>query len=127
MSVDLSKPVLVVDDYKTIVRILHNLLKQAGFAEVDTALDGNEAIAKMKARKYGLVISDWHMAPMDGVELIKAVKADAEIKDTPIILVSGDAEARVLDMARGAGAAGYVAKPFDAETLRSRIETALAA
>ena len=90
MSVDLSKPVLVVDDFKTIARIIHNLLKQAGFSDVDTAADGQEAMAKMKARKYGLVISDWHMAPMDGLELIRTARADSDLKDTPFILISGD-------------------------------------
>src|SRR4051812_45335053 len=127
MSVDFSQPVLVVDDYKTVVRIMHNLLKQAGFANVDTALDGGDAIAKMKARKYGLVISDWHMAPMDGLELVRQAKADADLKDTPIILVSGEAAPDRLDVARDAGAAAYVVKPFDAETIRNRIERALAA
>jgi two-component system chemotaxis response regulator CheY len=120
-------PVLVVDDYKTVVRIMHNLLKQAGFADIDTAADGGEAIEKMKARKYGLVISDWHMTPVDGLELIKQAKANADLKDTPIILVSGDAGPDRLDAAKSAGAAGYVVKPFDAETLRNRIERALAA
>jgi two-component system chemotaxis response regulator CheY len=127
MSVDFSKPILVVDDFKTVVRIIHNLLRQAGFADVDTAADGEEAIAKMKARKYALVISDWHMAPMDGLELIRTAKADSDLKDTPFILISGEAAPTNLEMARGAGAVGYVAKPFDAETLRNRIERALAA
>lgn len=126
MSVDLSKPVLVVDDFKTIARIIHNLLKQAGFSDVDTAGDGQEAMAKMKARKYGLVISDWHMAPMDGLELIRAARADSDLKDTPFILISGDTAPSTLDMAKGAGAVAYVSKPFDAETLKSRIERAFA-
>ncbi len=127
MSVDFSKPVLVVDDFKTIARIIHNLLRQVGFSDVDTAFDGHEAMAKMKARKYGLVISDWHMAPMDGVELIKKARADSDLKDTPFILISGDVAPTTLEMAKDAGAIAYVAKPFDAETLKSRIERALAA
>jgi two-component system chemotaxis response regulator CheY len=126
MSVDLSKPVLVVDDYKTVARIIHNLLRQVGFTDVDTASDGGEAIEKMKGRKYGLVISDWHMAPLDGLELVKQAKANADLKDTPIILISGEASPDRLDQARSAGAAGYVVKPFDAETLKNRIERALA-
>ena len=126
MSVDLSKPVLVVDDYKTVARIIHSLLRQVGFTDVDTALDGGEAIEKMKGRKYGLVISDWHMAPLDGLELVRQAKADANLKDTPIILISSEAAPDRLDVARDAGAAAYVVKPFDAETLRTRIERALA-
>jgi two-component system chemotaxis response regulator CheY len=127
MSMDLSAPVLVVDDYKTVLRIMHNLLKQAGFLQIDTAADGGEALTKMRARKYGLVISDWHMAPVDGLELIRTAKADAGLKDTPIILISEESAPDRLDIAREAGAAAYVMKPFDAETLRNRIERALAA
>ena len=118
-------PVLVVDDYKTVARIIHNLLRQVGFTDVDTACDGGEAIEKMKGRKYGLVISDWHMAPLDGLEMVKQAKANADLKDTPIILISGEASPDRLDQARSAGAAGYVVKPFDAETLKNRIERAL--
>jgi two-component system chemotaxis response regulator CheY len=127
MAVDFSKPVLVVDDYKTVVRIIHNLLTQAGFTDVDTAADGGEALEKMKARKYGLVISDWHMAPVDGLELVKQAKANADLKDTPIILVSAETAPDRVEIARGAGAIGYLVKPFDAETLKTRIERALAA
>ena len=127
MSVDYSKPVLVVDDYKTVTRIIHNLLKQAGFTDVDEASNGEEAIAKMKTRQYGLVISDWHMAPVDGLELVKQAKADEGLKGTPIILISAEAAPEYLAMARNAGAAGYVVKPFDAQTLRAKIEGALRA
>jgi len=108
-------------------RIIQNLLKQAGFAEVDEASDGEEAIAKMRAKKYGLVISDWHMAPVDGLELLKQAKADDQLKETPIILISAEAAPECLNTAKTAGAAGYVVKPFDAHTLRARIEGALRA
>lgn len=127
MSVDFSKPVLVVDDYKTVTRIIHNLLKQAGFAEIDEASDGEEAIARMRAKQYGLVISDWHMAPVDGLELLRQAKADDQLKGTPIILISAEAAPEYLNTAKAAGAAGYVVKPFDAHTLRARIEGALRA
>ena len=90
MSVDYSMPVLVVDDYQTVVRIMRNLLRQAGFAEIDTAGDGEEALAKMRERKYGLVISDWYMAPVNGLELVRQARADDALKETPIILVSGE-------------------------------------
>ena len=75
MPVDTSIPVLVVDDYKTMVRIIRNLLKQLGFSDVDDAKDGQEALEKMKIRKYGLVISDWNMEPMTGYELLKSVRS----------------------------------------------------
>ncbi|MCL4153602.1 UNVERIFIED_CONTAM: hypothetical protein GTU68_043418, partial [Idotea baltica] len=69
-------PVLVVDDYKTMIRIIRNLLKQLGFEDIDDAADGTEALEKMKQRRYGLVISDWNMEPMTGYELLKQVRAD---------------------------------------------------
>ena len=74
MAVDLSMPVLVVDDYKTMVRIITNLLKQLGFKNIEAASDGKEALAKMQESKYGLVISDWNMEPMTGYELLREVR-----------------------------------------------------
>jgi two-component system chemotaxis response regulator CheY len=127
MSFDWSKPVLVVDDYQTVIRIMRNLLRQAGFSEIDEARDGEEALTKMRERQYGLVISDLHMAPVDGFELVRKAKADEALKDTPIILVSGDAVPDNVVKARDAGAAAYVVKPFDSETLKARISSALAA
>jgi two-component system chemotaxis response regulator CheY len=127
MSVDYSMPVLVVDDYQTVVRIMRNLLRQAGFAEIDTAGDGEEALAKMRQRKYGLVISDWYMAPVNGLELVRQARADDALKETPIILVSGEGSPDSLKAANDAGASGYVLKPFDSQTLKAKIETVLAA
>ncbi len=127
MAVNHSMPVLVVDDYQAIVRIIHNLLRQAGFADIDGASDGEEALAKMKARKYGLVIADWYMNPVDGLELVKQAKADDGLKETPIILVSAEAAPENVETAKNAGAAGYLLKPFDAQTLKARIETVLSA
>jgi two-component system, chemotaxis family, chemotaxis protein CheY len=126
MPVDFSMPVLVVDDYQTVVRIVRSLLRQAGFTEVDEAGDGEEALTKMKERQYGLVITDWHMAPVDGIELVKQAKADDSLKGTPIILISAEASPESVAAAKDAGAAGYVLKPFDSQTLKARIETALA-
>ena len=84
MAVDLSMPVLVVDDYNTMVRIIRNLLKQLGFEDVDDASDGSAALAKMRAKKYGLVISDWNMAPMTGYDLLKEVRADPAFAADPV-------------------------------------------
>ncbi len=127
MSVDYSMPVLVVDDYQTVLRIMRSLLRRAGFAEVDTAGDGEEALAKMRERKYGLVISDWYMAPVNGLELVKQARADDALKETPIILVSGEGSPENLKAANDAGASGYVLKPFDSQTLKAKIETVLSA
>ena len=76
MAVDLSMPILVVDDYNTMVRIIRNLLHQLGFEDIDAAPDGSAALAKMRDRKYGLVISDWNMEPMTGYELLKQMRAE---------------------------------------------------
>src|ERR1700760_1839785 len=78
MAFDLSMPILVVDDYSTMIRIIRNLLKQLGFENVDDASDGSAALARMQGRKYGLVISDWNMEPMTGYDLLKEVRASPE-------------------------------------------------
>jgi two-component system chemotaxis response regulator CheY len=127
MAIDYSTPILVVDDYRTVARIIKRLLAQAGFANVDEAVDGEEALARMKERKYGLVISDWHMAPLNGLELLQKVKGDEALKDIPFVLVSAEEAPENMATARAAGAVGYVVKPFDASTLKARIESVLRA
>ncbi|WP_243374204.1 response regulator [Microvirga solisilvae] len=121
MSLDLSTPVLVVDDYQTMVRILRNLLKQIGFNDVDDASDGQAALEKLRAKKYGLVISDWNMAPMTGYELLQQVRADAELSALPFIMVTAEAKTENVVAAKKAGVNNYIVKPFNAETLRSKI------
>ncbi|WP_114943958.1 response regulator [Microvirga calopogonii] len=121
MSLDLSTPVLVVDDYQTMVRILRNLLKQIGFNDVDDASDGQAALEKLRARKYGLVISDWNMAPMTGYELLQQVRADAELNALPFIMVTAEAKTENVVAAKKAGVNNYIVKPFNAETLRTKI------
>ncbi|MBZ0227550.1 MAG: response regulator [Bauldia sp.] len=121
MPLDLSMPILVVDDYRTILRIMQCLLRQAGFVDVDEASDGSEALAKMRERKYGLVLSDWYMAPTSGMELLEQAKADEQLRDTPFIMISAEAAPENVAAAKSAGASGYVVKPFDAEMLRDRI------
>ncbi|EIM24946.1 response regulator [Microvirga lotononidis] len=121
MSLDLSTPVLVVDDYQTMVRILRNLLKQIGFNDVDDASDGQAALEKLRARKYGLVISDWNMAPMTGYELLQHVRSDAELNSLPFIMVTAEAKTENVVAAKKAGVNNYIVKPFNAETLRTKI------
>jgi len=86
MALDPSIPVLVVDDYSTMVRIIRNLLRQLGFADVDDAPDGAAALAKMHAKRYGLVISDWNTEPMTGFDLLRQVRGDPELGETPFIM-----------------------------------------
>ena len=125
MSLDLSIPVLVVDDYQTMVRILRNLLKQIGFTDVDDASDGQAALEKLRAKKYGLVISDWNMAPMTGYELLQQVRADAELSTLPFIMVTAEAKTENVVAAKKAGVNNYIVKPFNADTLRAKISAVI--
>lgn len=122
MSVDLSMPVLVVDDYKTMMRIIRNLLKQLGFSDVDDAADGTEALGKMRQKKYGLVISDWNMEPMTGYELLKEVRTDESLARTPFIMVTAESKTENVIAAKKAGVNNYIVKPFNAATLKSKID-----
>ena len=122
MAVDLSMPVLVVDDYNTMVRIIRNLLQQLGFTDVDDASDGAAAIAKMRTKRYGLVISDWNMAPMTGYELLRQVRADPAIGKTPFIMVTAELKTENVIAAKRAGVDNYIVKPFNAQTLQHKIQ-----
>ena len=122
MSVDLSMPVLVVDDYNTMIRIIRNLLKQIGFSDIDDAADGSAALARMREKKYGLVISDWNMEPMTGYELLKEVRADPGLSKTPFIMVTAESKTENVIAAKQAGVNNYIVKPFNAQTLQSKIE-----
>jgi len=92
MAVDLSMPVLVVDDYQTMIRIIRNLLNQLGFKNIEEAKDGRQALEKLNSGKYGLVISDWNMEPMTGYELLQQVRASDKLKATPFIMVTAESE-----------------------------------
>jgi len=122
MAVDLSIPVLVVDDYNTMVRIIRNLLRQLGFEHIDDASDGSVALEKMRARKYGLVISDWNMEPMTGYDLLKKMRADPELGRTPFIMVTAESKTENVIAAKKAGVSNYIVKPFNAQTLKNKIE-----
>ena len=121
MAVDKRTPILVVDDYKTMVRIVRNLLHQLGFEDVDEANDGASALAKLRARRFGLVISDWAMEPMNGLELLQQVRADPELKAMPFIMITAENRKDRVSKAEQAGANSYIVKPFTAETLKDRI------
>jgi two-component system, chemotaxis family, chemotaxis protein CheY len=121
MAVDKRTPILVVDDYKTMVRIVRNLLHQLGFEDVDEANDGASALAKLRARRFGLVISDWAMEPMNGLELLQQVRADPELKALPFIMITAENRKDRVAKAEQAGANGYIVKPFNAQTLSDRI------
>ncbi len=121
----MNAPVLVVDDYQTMIRIIRNLLKQLGFENVDEASDGREALEKLKKQKYGLVISDWNMEPMTGYELLREVRADESLKPTPFIMVTAESKTENVIAAKKAGVNNYIVKPFNAQTLKAKIASVL--
>ena len=122
MAVDHMMPVLIVDDYNTMTRIIRNLLKQLGFEQIDNANDGSTALAKMRERKYGLVISDWNMEPMTGYDLLQQVRGDPSLSDTPFIMVTAETRTENVIAAKKAGVSNYIVKPFNAQTLKSKID-----
>jgi two-component system chemotaxis response regulator CheY len=127
MAFDTSMPILVVDDYNTMVRIIRNLLRQLGFNDVDDASDGTAALTKMNGKKYGLVISDWNMEPMTGYELLKQVRANPDTAGTPFIMITAESKTENVVAAKQAGANNYIIKPFNAETLKHKIEAVFTA
>jgi two-component system, chemotaxis family, chemotaxis protein CheY len=122
MAVDLAMPILVVDDYNTMIRIIRNLLKQIGFSDIDDAADGTVALSKMRGKRYGLVISDWNMEPMTGYELLKEIRQDPGLGKTPFIMVTAESKTDNVIAAKKAGVNNYIVKPFNAQTLQSKIE-----
>jgi len=127
MSVDKSMHILIVDDYKTMLRIIRNLLKQLGFENVDEATDGTAALQKIRERPYGLVISDWNMEPMTGIELLREVRADEKVQRTPFIMVTAESKTENVIAAKQAGVNNYIVKPFNAETLKKKLNSVIGA
>jgi two-component system chemotaxis response regulator CheY len=125
MAIDTHMNVLIVDDYKTMLRIIRNLLMQIDFPNVEEASDGGEALTKLRAGNFGLVISDWNMEPMTGLELLQHVRADAKLKTTPFIMVTAESKTENVVAAKAAGVSNYIVKPFNAETLRGKIQKVL--
>jgi two-component system, chemotaxis family, chemotaxis protein CheY len=126
MALHTSLPVLVVDDQRTMVRIIRNLLKQIGFNDVDDAGDGAAALTKMRAKRYGLVISDWNMETMTGYDFLREVRGDPGLKQTPFIMVTAESKTDNVVAAKNAGVNNYIVKPFDAHTLKAKIESVFA-
>lgn len=126
MIVDPSLPILVVDDYQTMVRIIRNLLKQIGFENIDDASNGEEALAKIKQKHYGLIISDWNMEPMTGFQLLQKVREEKSLADIPFIMVTAESKTDNVIAARKAGVSHYIVKPFNAGTLKAKIDAVFA-
>lgn len=126
MAVSKSMPILIVDDYSTMLRILHNLLSQLNFNNVTDATDGEEALQKLRAsRQWGLIISDWNMQPMTGLDLLRAVRGDDALKSIPFIMVTAESKTENVVAAKKAGVSNYIVKPFTADTLKAKMASVL--
>jgi two-component system, chemotaxis family, chemotaxis protein CheY len=123
MAADASMSILIVDDYNTMIRIIRNLLKQLGFNNVDEANDGTAALAKMREKQYGLVISDWNMTPMTGYDLLREIRADPSLAATRFIMVTAESKTDNVIAAKKAGVDNYIVKPFNAQTLQHKIHS----
>lgn len=125
MAVDKNMKVLIVDDYQTMLRILRNLLKQLEFLNVTDASDGTKALEALRKEPYGLIISDWNMVPMTGIQLLREVRADAKLKHIPFIMITAESKSENVITAKEAGVSNYIVKPFNAETLKAKLVSVL--
>ena len=124
-DVNKNMPILIVDDYKTMLRIIRNLLKQLGFNTVEEATDGSSALQKLRDRDFGLIISDWNMEPMSGLQLLKEVRKDLKLKELPFIMITAESKSENVIAAKEAGVSNYIVKPFNAATLKGKLTTVL--
>ncbi|MEI7457182.1 MAG: chemotaxis response regulator CheY [Nitrosomonadales bacterium] len=113
---------LVVDDFSTMRRIVRNLLKELGFANIQEAEDGVEALKKLRSDTYDFVVTDWNMPNMTGIELLREIRADAKLRHLPVLMVTAEAKRENIIEAAQAGASGYVVKPFTAATLDEKLK-----
>jgi len=118
---DTSIKILVVDDFSTMRRIIKNLLKDLGFSNIDEADDGATALPKLQSGGFDLLITDWNMPKMPGIELVKSVRGDNALASMPILMVTAEAKRDQIMEAAQAGISGYVVKPFNAQALREKL------
>ncbi|HEC96884.1 MAG TPA: chemotaxis protein CheY [Nitrospirae bacterium] len=119
---DLNMKILVVDDFSTMRKIVKNVLKQLGYNNIEEAEDGAQAYTKLKNNTFNFVVSDWNMPNMDGLDMLKKVRSDPELKDLPVLMVTAEAEKDKVVTAIKAGVNNYIVKPFTAETLKQKME-----
>lgn len=119
---DLKMKILIVDDFSTMRRIIKNILRQIGFSNIDEAENGNEALIKLRQDTYDLLVSDWNMPNMTGLDLLKAIRSDQDLHDLPVLMVTAEAKKENVIEAIKAGVNNYIVKPFTADTLREKIE-----
>jgi two-component system chemotaxis response regulator CheY len=118
---DKNMKILVVDDFSTMRRIIKNLLKDLGFANIQEADDGNTALPMLQQGDFDFVVTDWNMPGMQGIDLLRAIRADANLKHIPVLMVTAEAKKEQIIAAAQAGVNGYVIKPFTAGTLKEKL------
>jgi len=119
---DKNMKILIVDDFSTMRRIIKNLLRDLGFNNTDEADDGNTALPKLQSGKFDFLVTDWNMPGMQGIDLLKAVRADPNLASLPVLMVTAEAKKEQIVAAAQAGVNGYVVKPFTAATLKEKID-----
>ena len=125
MAVNKDMPILVVDDFNTMRRIVRSLLKQLGFNNVDEAVDGDDALSKITAKDYALILSDWNMEPKSGIELLRDVRQNEKYKNMPFILITAESKVENIVEAKKAGVNQYIVKPFNAKTLKEKLSSVI--
>ncbi len=121
----MNMTILIVDDYKTMLRIIRNLLKQLGFNNVDEAADGAAALQKLRGKDYHLVISDWNMEAMTGYQLLKEIRSDDKMQELPFIMITAESKTENVIAAKKAGVNNYIVKPFNAATLKTKMSSVI--
>ena len=121
MPADPSMKILIVDDMVTMRRIVKNVLKQLGFSNIDEAENGQDGLQKLKSSKYDFVVSDWNMPVMTGIDMLRAIRADEQLKTIPVLMVTAEAQQKNLVEAVQAGVSNYIGKPFTAETMQEKL------
>lgn len=121
MPADPSMKILIVDDMVTMRRIVKNVLKQLGFSNIDEAENGQDGLQKLKSSKYDFVVSDWNMPVMTGIDMLRAIRADEQLKAIPVLMVTAEAQQKNLVEAVQAGVSNYIIKPFTAETMQEKL------
>ena len=122
MTMDMNMPVLVVDDQTTMLRIERNLLEQIGFSNIELATDAPSALEMARSRDFGLILSDWNMEPMTGLEFLAEVRADPALQSMPFIMVTAETKSENVIAAKKAGVNNYIVKPFNAATLKTKLQ-----
>ena len=122
MTMDMNMPVLVVDDQTTMLRIERNLLEQIGFSNIELATDAPSALEMARSRDFGLILSDWNMEPMTGLEFLAEVRADPALQSMPFIMVTAETKSENVVAAKKAGVNNYIVKPFNAATPKTKLQ-----